>query len=73
MDKDSNIDLQQFSPKKASKWYLVRILVYTLFLILLGYLIVSQLDKMASQNPDSKEIEGVTIELNEQIKDSLNN
>lgn len=62
MQNEKNVDLQQYTPKRASKWYLVRILIYTAFLIALGYLVVSQLNKISKNNTETIEIEGVTIE-----------
>jgi hypothetical protein len=63
MENERNIDLQKFAPKRASKWYLVRILLYTIFLVFLGYLVVSQLNKFADQEVQVEEIEGITIEM----------
>lgn len=63
MENKQNIDLQKFAPKRASKWYLVRILLYTLFLVFLGYLVVSQLNKVADKEVQVDEIEGITIEM----------
>lgn len=63
MENERNIDLQKFGPKRASKWYLVRILLYTIFLVFLGYLVVSQSNKFADQEVQVEEIEGITIEM----------
>ena len=63
MENQANFNFQRFAPKKASRWYLVRVLIYTIFLVLMGYLIVSQLNKVANKKTEVKEIERVTIEL----------
>jgi hypothetical protein len=62
MDSEKHLDLVKFAPKRASKWYLIRILMYTIFLIVLGYLLVSQLNKVPQKSKQVEEIEGVTIE-----------
>lgn len=63
MENERNIDLQKFAPKRTSKWYLVRILLYTIFLVFLGYIVVSQLNKFTDQEVQVEEIEGITIEM----------
>jgi hypothetical protein len=64
MDERPKIDLKKHQLPPVSKRYMLRIIVYIVVLVLLG-LAIRYLYKQNSvkNHPDIKQIEGVTIEL----------
>jgi preprotein translocase subunit SecG len=63
MEKERPINLQQFRTKKTNKRLMVRIIVYALFLFIIGAFF---LQKLSQQKPTPKpihEIRGVKVEM----------
>ena len=71
MNEDKKIDLRQYSPKKASKKYMFRILLYILFIagiFWIAYTLKTSGQHSPQQKPaDNLQIEHITIELPDSI------
>jgi len=63
MEIENTINLKRFIPKKASRFYLIKIILYVSFLVALGTILQYQLGKIAPKAPIAKEIKGVEIDL----------
>ena len=56
MEIENTINLKRFIPKKASRFYLIKIILYVSFLVALGTILQYQLGKIAPKAPVAKEI-----------------
>ena len=63
MEAENPINLKRFIPKKASSFYLIKIILYVSFLVELGTILRYQLGKKEPKLPAAKEIKGVKIDL----------
>ena len=63
MELENTINLKRFIPKKASRFYLIKIILYVSFLVALGTILQYQLGKKQPKAPVSNEINGVEIDL----------
>lgn len=63
METDSPINLKRFIPKKANKYYLLKIIFYVILLLVLGMILLYQTNKLPAKTESNMEIEGVQIEL----------
>jgi hypothetical protein len=63
MEAENPINLKRFIPKKASRFYLIKIILYVSFLVALGTILQYQLGKKTPKAPVANEIKGVEINL----------
>lgn len=67
MEHEPKVDLKQYIPKKGSKRYIVKIIVYVAVLLFLIYMVTLKIKRENTVNPPSKieEINGVRIIVND--------
>lgn len=63
MESESQINLKRFIPKKANKYYLLKIIFYVVLLMVMGTILLYQTNKAQTKKETIKEIKGVQIEL----------
>jgi hypothetical protein len=65
MDQEPKVDLKQYIPKKGSKRYIVKIIIYVSVLLFLIYMVTLKLKNEKTEEAPSKieEIKGVKIEI----------
>lgn len=65
MDQAPKVDLQQYIPKKGSKRYIVKIIIYVSVLLFLIYMVSVKLQKENPKEipPQVEEINGVKIQF----------
>lgn len=63
MESESQINLKRFIPKKANKYYLLKIIFYVVLLMVLGTILLYQTNKTQNNKEAINEIKGVQIEL----------
>ena len=65
MDQEPKVDLKQYIPKKGSKRYIVKIIIYVSVLLLLIYMVTLKFKNEKTEETPSKveEINGVKIEI----------
>lgn len=63
MENESPINLKRFIPKKANKYYLLKTIVYTILLIVLGTFILYKTNQIKTKKNPPVEIKGVEIEI----------
>lgn len=63
MESQSQINLKRFIPKKANKYYLLKIIFYVVLLMVLGTILLYVSNKTQTKNEAIKEIKGVQIEI----------
>lgn len=63
MESESQINLKRFIPKKANKYYLLKIIFYVVLLMVLGTILLYHTNKTQTKKEAINEIKGVQIEL----------
>jgi hypothetical protein len=63
MEIENTVNLKRFIPKKASRFYVIKIILYVSFLVALGTILQYQLGKKEPKLPATNEIKGVEIDL----------
>lgn len=65
MEQEPKVDLKQYIPKKGSKRYIVKIIIYVSVLLFLIYMVTLKLKNEKTEETPSKieEIKGVKIEI----------
>jgi len=65
MEQEPKVDLKQYIPKKGSKRYIVKIIIYVSVLLFLIYMVTLKLKNEITEETPSKieEINGVKIEI----------
>jgi len=65
MGQEPKVDLKQYIPKKGSKRYIVKIIIYVSVLLFLIYMVTLKLKNEITEETPSKieEINGVKIEI----------
>ena len=65
MDEEPKVDLKQYIPKKGSKRYIVKIIIYVSVLLFLIYMVTLKLKNEKTEETSSKieEINGVKIQF----------
>lgn len=65
MEQEPKVDLKQYIPKKGSKRYIVKIIIYVSVLLFLIYMVTLKLKNEKTGETPSKieEINGVKIEI----------
>lgn len=65
MEQEPKVDLKQYIPKKGSKRYIVKIIIYVSVLLFLIYMVTLKLKDEKTEETPSKieEIKGVKIEI----------
>jgi hypothetical protein len=66
MEHEPKVDLKQYIPKKGSKRYIVKIIVYVAVLLFLIYLLMEKNKEEKISDRPLDEIEGVSIILNDE-------
>ena len=61
MNSENQIDLKRFIPKKASKFYVLKIAFYAVMITVLTFLLIRQMGATKKQTASIKTIKGVTI------------
>jgi len=65
MEQEPKVDLKQYIPKKGSKRYIVKIIIYVSVLLFLIYMVTLKLKNEITEETPSKieDINGVKIEI----------
>jgi len=63
MESENQINLKRFIPKKANKYYLLKIIFYVFLLMVLGTILLYQTNKSQTKKEAIDEIKGVQIEI----------
>ena len=65
MEQEPKVDLKQYIPKKGSKRYIVKIIIYVSVLLFLIYMVTLKLKNEKTEETPSKieEIKGVKIQF----------